>query len=342
MSHSSGIGVASNVRESFVNGSHRFIKVQIAPDYSIIDLVSTFPQNGSFESDLTQLNGVFETNRPCFILARLDKTNARGQARWALFTYIPDKAPVKEKMTYSSSKSNLKSQVGDDFFTDDLFGTVPSDFTLDGYKSYVRHKEADAPLTREEEKVIEDREMGVFVGGGGTGGAYQHGIAFPVDDDANSAFDHLKNGSKNYIQLTIDINAERVRLCESSNISLGDIESKILNNEPRFHFFNYSHEHEGANITSLIYIYSCPDGSKGTQSAPVKMRMLFSSSKANVSTLATSRGLDISLKMEVNNYEDVTEGEIIALLHPPKPEEKKKINKPTPIGGRKLIRNTKQ
>jgi len=305
-----------------------------------MQLVRTYNPQGSFESDLSQLSGTFEPNKPCFILAKTDKTNNRGNPRWALFTYIPDKSPVKEKMTYSSSKANLRSQIGDDFFTDDLFGTVPNDFTLEGYKSYVRHKEADAPLTREEEKIIEDREMGVFEGGGGTGMAYQHGIAFPVDDDANRAMDSLKGGNNNYVQLTIDTEAERVRLCESSNIRIDQIGSKIPNNEPRFHFFNYSHEHEGQHLNSLLYIYSCPDGSKGTLSAPVKMRMLFSSSKANVSSLATSRGLDINLKMEVNNFEDVTQNEIDTLLHPPKPEAKKVINKPTPRGGRKLIRNT--
>jgi len=69
------------------------------------------------------------------------------------------------------------------------------------------------------------------------------------------------------------------------------------------------------------------------------MRMLFSSSKSNVSSILTSRGTNIDLRMEVNNGEDLSESEIINLLHPQKEEPKKKINKPTPRGGRKLIRN---
>jgi len=85
-----------------------------------------------------------------------------------------------------------------------------------------------------------------------------------------------------------------------------------------------------------LFIYSCPDGSKGTVSAPVKMRMLFSSSKANVSSLA--KDMTIDLKMEVNNGEDVSESEITLLLHPPRAETPKKINKPTPRGGRRLIK----
>jgi len=69
------------------------------------------------------------------------------------------------------------------------------------------------------------------------------------------------------------------------------------------------------------------------------MRMLFSSGKSHIESLLTSRNVSVDLKMEVNNESDVTETEILALLHPKK-EEKKKITKPTPRGGRKLIRNT--
>jgi len=240
-------------------------------------------------------------------------------------------------MLYSSSKYNLKTQLGDDYFTDEIFGSVPSDFTVEGYQSYMRHKNASAPLTKEEEKLKEDRDSGVFVGGSGTGSVY-HGIAFPVDTNVQEALDQLKNGDLNYIQITIDVDAERINLCEASNISIEDLSSKIPINEPRFHFFNYVHEFNEENISSLIYVYSCPDGSKGTQSAPVKMRMLFSSSKANVSSLVTSRDLSIALKLEVNNGYDVQRDEIYNQLHPPKIEAPKKINKPVPRGGRKLIR----
>jgi len=209
---------------------------------------------------------------------------------------------------------------------------------LQGYRAHIQHKESDAPLTREEEKQKEDREQGVFIGGGGTGTAYSHGLAFPIDDSVHSAIDQLLNGSINYVQLTIDIDAERILLCHSLNISVDELPGYLPNDEPRFHFFKYDHEFEGQNLSSMTYIYSCPDGSNGTVSAPVKMRMLFSSSKSNVSSILTSRGGNIDLKMEVNNGDDVSENEIINLLHPQQ-EVKKKINKPAPRGGRKLIRN---
>jgi len=204
-------------------------------------------------------------------LQELTRKNNRDQWRWNLFCYCPDKSKVRDKMIYASTRSNLRSQLGDDFFVDEIFGTVPGDFNTQGYKAHVRHKESDAPLTREEEKIKEDREQGIFVGGGGgTGSAYSHGVAFPIDDAVNSAMDQFVNGGVNYVQLTIDVDAERILLCHSQNISVDDLANYLPNDEPRFHFFKCDHEHEGENISSTLYIYSCPDGSNGTVSAPVK------------------------------------------------------------------------
>jgi len=335
---SSGGGVSEEVRNHFLEGTYRFMKVQISEDLEM-NLVESVPVNGTFENDLIELQNLFEPTVACYILARTDLKNQRDQYRWNLFCFVPDKAPVRQKMLYASSRSGLKQQLGDDFFTDEIHGTVPGDFTMEGYKSYIKHKESEDPLTREEERIKEDREQGVFVGGGGTGGAYSHGVKFPIDDDVNDAMDKIKNGKVNYVQTTIDVDAERVRLCESLDINISDLGSYISLTEPRFHFFKFEHNFEGDEFSSYIYIYSCPDGSGGTTSAPVKMRMLFSSSKSNVESLLTSRGVTVALKMEVNNGDDVTESEILNLLHPKK-EEKKKINKPVPRGGRKLIRNT--
>jgi len=333
---SSGIGVSARVRDVFLNGNDRFIKVQISEELSL-EVTATLPESGSFSEDLNNVGSLLDQTEPCFILARTDLKNERDQFRWNLFSYVPDRSIVKKKMVYASTRASLKQQLGDDFFTDEIFGTVPGDFSARGYQSFIKHKEADDPLTREEEKIKEEREQGIFVGGGGTGGAYAHGIAFPVDDDVNQAMDNLYGGSVNYVQVTIDVDAERVCLCESTNITLSQLGSFVPNNEPRFHFFKYVHEYDGENFSSLVYVYSCPDGSRGTISCPVKMRMLFSSSKANVASLASSRGGNIDLKMEVNNGEDVAENEINLLLHPAKAETKK-IKKPTPRGGRKFIR----
>lgn len=54
------------------------------------------------------------------------------------------------------------------------------------------------------------------------------------------------------------------------------------------------------DIVELVFIYSCPDGSGNTKSAPVKLRMLYSTSKANAENVATSTGLEVALKVPIH------------------------------------------
>jgi hypothetical protein len=76
--------------------------------------------------------------------------------------------------------------------------------------------------------------------------------------------------------------------------------------------------------THLVMVYSCPDGSGNTKSAPVRQRMLYSSSKANIENVLTSIGGKADVKIEVNQGDEVTQDNIDNQLHPPK-EVKKEV-----------------
>jgi len=159
-----------------------------------------------------------------------------------------------------------------------------------------------------------------------------------VDEAVLHALDSLNTGEVNYVQVGVNVENERIIHFESASITIDDCKSKIPLNEPRFHFFNWEHEHEGETVTSLIYCYSCVlSGAKGQIAAPVKQRMLYSTSKANVASVAESRGLQIAVKLEVNSVDEFSAAEILPVLHPAKAEAKKTFNKPKPQGNRKLI-----
>lgn len=122
----------------------------------------------------------------------------------------------------------------------------------------------------------------------------------------------MVSGGPNYVQVLIDIEGEKIKLDHAADVNIRDITDQLHMSEPRFHFFAYPHLWEGRQITSygkeekkptlnsdlfesllniLVYIYSCPDGSGGTKGAPVKMRMLYSSSKAAVAEILTQAGV---------------------------------------------------
>ena len=45
---------------------------------------------------------------PCYVLVRLGGEDGVGKAVWALVSFVPDTAPAREKMPYSSGREGLR------------------------------------------------------------------------------------------------------------------------------------------------------------------------------------------------------------------------------------------
>lgn len=93
-------------------------------------------------------------------------------------SYVPDRAKVREKMTYASTKGTVKLALGGGSFTSEYFGTIPvrinsnnarctilnfgviqKDFTLDAYNKWIAHQRAEAPLTQAEKDRKEEVKL---------------------------------------------------------------------------------------------------------------------------------------------------------------------------------------
>jgi len=338
MSHSSGIPVSAKLRDAFgtaVSGNVRMVKVQIENEELVP--ITTRPVSGDFNADLSNIPSLLDadTGLPCYILVKLDGDSAQ----FVMFCYVPSKSKVKDKMLYASTRSNLKQQLGANYFVDEVFGDQASDFSAEGYKHHVESKKVEAPLTeREQIKQMEIESGEIYSGGAST---YVHGVAFPVDPSASNAVKQLISGQVEYIQIAIDCDKERIICNKTENsMTFEKLRSQIPLDEPRFHFFAYKHQHQGASVTSFVYVYSCPDGSNGSKSAPVRMRMLYSSSKANVAEIVKAAGGQIDARLEVNTGSELNEEELLNTLHPQKVEQAKNFARPSRPGkgGARLIK----
>jgi len=294
-------------------------------------MVKEVPASAGWEKDFDLVPPALSDNEASYVLYRTDEKQATDSYLFYLLCYVPDKCKVRDKMVYASTRANLKSGLGANNFIDDIFGSTRDDFNSRGFNAWKMHQEAAVPLTELEQQHNEDVEAGVFKGGSGTSSAYVHGVAFPVNDDALHAFKEFSSGSINYVQIAIDPNNEKIILGMTGNFPLSEVPSQFPSNEPRFHFYRWSHENEGDHVNSVIYCYSCP-------SSPVKLRMLYSTSKANVSSVAESNGITTDCKIEITNAPEFNEDDLRVILHPPKAAEKKVITKPKPAGGRQLIK----
>jgi twinfilin-like protein len=338
MSHSSGIPVSSKLRDSFgtaISGNTRLVKVQIENEELLP--ITTKPSRGSFEDDLSLIPDLLDAGVPSYIIFKTDG----DQASFVLFCYVPSKSKVKDKMLYASTRSNLKQQLGNNYFADEVFGDQASDFSVQGYRHHVESKKVEAPLTEQEQIKQSERESGEIYSGGAS--TYVHGVAFPVEASATNAVKKLIKGEVDYVEIAIDCDNEKiVSERTEKGVSLDALRGKIRTDEPRFHFFAYHHNFEDSNVTSFVYVYSCPDGSKGTKSAPVRMRMLYSSSKANVGDILKAVGGNIDAKLEINTGDEINEEELLNSLHPQKAEQAKNFSRPSRPGkgGARLIRKT--
>jgi len=338
MSHSSGIPVSTRLRDAFgtaVSGNTRIVKVQIQNEELVP--VATKPASRDFNGDLSYVPDLLDiaTGVPSYLIVKTDSDTPQ----FVLLCYVPSKSKVKDKMLYASTRSNLKQQLGANYFADEVFGDQPSDFSAEGYKHHCESKKVEAPLTEQEQiKQSQIESSEIYTGGAST---YVHGVAFPVDASATNAVKQLLNGSVNYVSVAIDCDNEKI-ICDKTEkgLTLDSLRSKLPIDEPRFHFFAYKHNHEGSQVTSYIYLFSCPDGSKGTKSAPVRMRMLYSSSKANVGDIIKANGGNIDARLEVNTGDEINEEELLNTLHPQKVEQAKNFARPSRPGkgGARLIK----
>jgi len=145
----------------------------------IVEVKSLPITSNTWDQDIDTIASHLDKDKACYILFCLDSQGPSGY-HWVLMCYVPDLAKVKDKMLYASSRSNLKQQLGLSYFADEVFGTVPTDFSKKGYEHHVQSKKVEAPLTEQEQIKQQEKTSGEIFSGGQS--SYVHGVAFPVEE----------------------------------------------------------------------------------------------------------------------------------------------------------------
>jgi len=328
MSHQSGIQASPELLKAFADAVHnndiRLIKISIANESLVLS--NSLPVKGTWQDDFGGIIGQFEEKIPCYIVYRLDEKTHSGFG-WVLFCFVPDHAYVRDKMLYASTRATFKKSLGDSYFVDEVYGTDRQEFTLEGYNKHRKSVTAAPALTEKEEEMqrMRKEESGAEIGIT-TKKAHVHGVYFPFSGPAETQMKNLSAGSINYIQLTLNMEKETIELVSNKNLDVSEIKSLTPSDKPSYHFFKFRHAFEDNTLESIIFIYACPMSSK------VKERMLFSSCKASVISVAESLGLTIDKNSEVSDSAELTEAFVYEELHPKKPDEKKTFKKPMKPG----------
>lgn len=283
--------------------------------------------SSSFLSDLSNLSSHVQPNAALYILLRRADSLDSPDKSLVAVTYVPNSAPVRQKMLFASTRLTLVRELGGEHFPESIFCTEADELTASGWEKHVKHTESDNPLTQEERDLQGIKEAEALESRGTQGQSLVQGgrIAIRADSDISASLQALgQGGAENLVQLRMDVPSETLQLVSSSSTSPASLASSIDRSEPRFSFYRHD-DSEG----SIVFISTCPS------SAKIKERMLYAASRSNVITLAQNEGgLKVAKRIEATNPEEVTEQVIAEEFKTAEVEEKKGFAKPKRPGRR--------
>ncbi|OCK89146.1 actin monomer binding protein-like protein [Cenococcum geophilum 1.58] len=268
---------------------------------------ATIPSTTStFLGDLVALQPHLTPNAALYIILRRADSPAAASGpstgTLAAITYVPNAAPVRQKMLFASTRLTLTRELGSENFGETLFATEAEELTEAGWRRHEAHGEAANPLTQEEQDLEDIREAealesrgtaGKGLVGGGGGGR----IAMQAEEGVREAIAGLSvAGEGNLVQLKIDVANETLQLASVSSATPATLSTSISSTEPRFSFYKHT-----TSDAPIIFISTCPSTSK------IKERMLYAASRSIVIQLAQGEaGITISKRIEATNPDEVT------------------------------------
>ncbi|KAL7776378.1 hypothetical protein CFE70_006794 [Pyrenophora teres f. teres 0-1] len=293
----------------------------IVPSGTISSTASTFVD------DLSNLQSHIQPNAALYILLRRADSLASPDKSLVAITYVPNAAPVRQKMLFASTRLTMVRELGGEHFGESVFTTEASELTSSGWEKHIAHTASENPLTAEEQSLqdIKDAEALESRGTRGQGLAQGGRIAIRADDEIAGALRKLgEGGTDNLVQLRMDGASETLQLVSSSSATPSTLASAIDTKEPRYAF--YRHDDPDA---SIVFISTCPSGAK------IRERMIYAASRGNVVSLAQNEaGLKVVKKLEATNPDEVTEQIILDEFKVEKKEESKGFAKPKRPGRR--------
>ncbi|KAL2753854.1 hypothetical protein ACRALDRAFT_2043000 [Sodiomyces alcalophilus JCM 7366] len=271
--------------------------------------------SASFSDSLSSLAQHLTPNEALYIILRRYDTAPHLIA----VTYVPDAAKVRQKMLFASTRLTLTRELGTEHFRETIFATASEELSPSGFDKHDAHNDLDAPLT-EEEKSLGAVKRAEQEAGSGTGVREIHlskSLSMPLAEDVIAAMkEAAQEGGRVLTMLKINPETEVVELVPSTAVptSILEVAQTISPTEPRFTFFRYSHSHNGATASPMLFFYTCPHtpGNKA-----IKNRMLYPLMKrAVLSAASDTAGLDVAKRFEVEEPSEITEDLVHSELHP--------------------------
>lgn len=329
MSHQTGIQASEGLKEVFrkstTGGDIRLLKIEIEHE-SLICSETVSKKSCSWRDQYDEaVKPLLEKDQPCYMLYQLD-----SKSEWLFIAYTPDTAIVRQKMLYSGTRATVKSEFGGGFILNELIGTSIDEVLLSGYDEHVHASRQPPPLTdaEEEKKLIKAVENSTEISVS-TRQQTTHGLTFPLTQDLVNAIGCFKQGQLNYLQLRIDVDKELIYLSSSGDFSIDQLQREAPVDDAYYHIYRFDHMFDGSNTSAIVFVYTMP----GSRSS-IKARMLYASCKGTlIDELTANYSMTFDKSLELQD-QAITRDYLLAEIHPPVAEIKKKFLKPRAPGKR--------
>ena len=144
-----------------------------------------------FFSDLPSLEPLLSDKQAAYIVLRRYQNAPDG---YVAVTFVPDAAPVRQKMLFASTRLTLVRELGAERFRESLFVTEIKELGKEGWEKHDASGALKAPLTEEEETLKGVKEAEAEARGGTEGKRLETGgkLSMAISNDARSALGELR------------------------------------------------------------------------------------------------------------------------------------------------------
>ncbi|KAA0201727.1 hypothetical protein HAZT_HAZT003554 [Hyalella azteca] len=286
------------------------------------------PMVGKWEDDYTnQVLPLLEEKNPRYVFFRLGDASSEALSdEWLLVLWSPDDSPIRFKMLYASTKATLKRQFGSTQIKEEIFVSCKEDATLTFYEKHREASKAPAPLTSQEEELMEVKRQEVNPDIGiNTKHQTMTGLSFPLSNRAVQAVASFTKGDLQYVRLYIDLTDEKIEVeAQKKSLAVTELPSQVPETNARYHLYRFDHTWEGDYTHSVVFVYSMPG-----YVCPIKERMVYSSCTNTLTAyMASEHSLNISRKIEIGEGSELTEEFLMEEIHPKQNLHRPKFNKP--------------
>ena len=167
----------------------------------MIALDSLPSKSSDFYDDLSVLTPHVKPDAALYVILR--RTTAPNGL--VAVTYVPNSAPVRQKMLFASTRLSLVRELGTEHFGETIFATTPEELTAEGWRKHEKHIASENPLT-EEERSLEGIKAAEALESGGMerrnlSGAAEKELARVAEDVEEALRALLEGHGGNFVQL---------------------------------------------------------------------------------------------------------------------------------------------